>query len=215
MPAPVAVDVIAVLQGESLDLLACTGDVIDLDCAGVVPILAAMVDLAPPLGCFLVLGNHDLLDDPQYLIDAAKDHGITVLKNERIAIDRGPDRLHIAGIKWARTPSENACCVDEVCSKGEIDLLLAHNPKAFDAAAAHDVGMTLSGHTHGGQIALRNRPKANMAVAHRRSAGLYEQGESRMFVSVGVGSWFPLRINCPAELAVLTMRHDSPSCDGC
>lgn len=211
MPAAVAAQVVGRLKGETPDLLACTGDVIDLDASGVEPILAAMADVQAPMGCFLVLGNHDLLDDPEYLIDAAQDHGITVLENQRLSVGHGQEHLHVAGTMWARTPAENARCVDEVCGQGHVDLLLAHNPKAFDAAAAHDVAMTLAGHTHGGQIAVRNRPEANMAVAHRRSAGLYEHGDSRMFVSVGVGSWFPLRINCPAELAVLTMHHSPES----
>ena len=84
-------------------------------------------------------------------------------------------------------------------------VLLCHNPKGFDHAAEIGIPLTLSGHTHGGQIARRNKPDANMAFAHKRSAGLYETGDCRLFVTVGIGAWFPLRMNCPAEVVVITM----------
>ena len=69
------------------------------------------------------------------------------------------------------------------------------------------MALTLSGHTHGGQVALPRRPNTNLAISHRHSAGLFEIGDSRLFVTRGVGSWFPLRVNCPPEVAMLTMRH--------
>ena len=93
---------------------------------------------------------------------------------------------------------------------GRIDLLLSHNPKAFDQAARLGVPLTLSGHTHGGQIAHKNRPNANLALAmtHRRNAGLYEKGRCRLYVTVGAGDLFPLRMNCPAEIMLLRVhRH--------
>jgi len=89
-----------------------------------------------------------------------------------------------------------------------VDLLLAHNPKAFLHAADIEIPLTLAGHTHGGQIALKHRPNANLALSHRHRVGLFQQGPSRLYVTSGVGAWFPLRINCPAEIAIITMRHE-------
>jgi predicted MPP superfamily phosphohydrolase len=45
---------------------------------------------------------------------------------------------------------------------------------------------------------------ANLAVTRGYTAGLYEKNDSRLFVTVGVGAWFPLRVNCPAEVALIT-----------
>ena len=56
-------------------------------------------------------------------------------------------------------------------------------------------------------MALKTRKGANLSVALRYSAGMYERGDSRLFVTVGVGAWFPLRVNCPAEVALLTVRN--------
>ncbi len=69
--------------------------------------------------------------------------------------------------------------------------------------------MTLAGHTHGGQIAIKKRPNANLALTHRRGAGLFQSDGSMLYVTTGVGAWFPLRVNCPAEIAMLTVRHEA------
>ena len=55
----------------------------------------------------------------------------------------------------------------------------------------------------------KNLSNANLALAmnHRRNAGLYEQADSRMFVTVGAAALFPLRMNCPAEIAIITVRR--------
>ena len=112
----------------------------------------------------------------------------------------------VAGIGWASSAVACAKRVDRACADGA-DLLLAHNPKAFLHSADLGVPLTLSGHTHGGQVAIKNRPNANLAVTHRHRAGLFERGPSRLFVTTGVGSWFPLRVNCPPEMALITMRR--------
>ena len=74
-------------------------------------------------------------------------------------------------------------------------------------ATRQRIPLTLSGHTHGGQVALKGRPDRNLAVAHRLSAGFYEREGSALFVTTGVGSWFPLRVHCPPEVVVLEMRR--------
>lgn len=87
------------------------------------------------------------------------------------------------------------------------DLLLAHNPKAFHSAARRGVAVTLSGHTHGGQVAFPGRPKANISFAHRLTAGTYTRAGCTLFVSVGAGAWFPLRVHCAPEVVLLTVRR--------
>jgi predicted MPP superfamily phosphohydrolase len=86
------------------------------------------------------------------------------------------------------------------------DLLLAHNPKAFVGAVDREIPLTLSGHTHGGQVARRANRRHNLVFTHRLNAGHYHQGESHLYVTNGVGAWFPLRVNCPPEVAVVEMR---------
>lgn len=206
LPINKAIRIVEELGSEQPDIICNTGDLVDLECLDVSPVFDALVAIDPPLGNFLVLGNHDELDDPERLTGMARDAGVTVLRNATAKVLHNGRELSIGGIEWARTPALCQQQVDRALGDGQVDLLLSHNPKAFDQAVERRVPLMLSGHTHGGQIARKNRPDANLAVSHRRSAGLYEHGDSRLFVTVGVGAWFPVRMNCPAEVAIITMH---------
>ena len=205
MPIDRALAAVQMLESQSPDIVVCTGDVIDLDVHGAEPLFEAMANIKSPLGTMLVLGNHDELDCAVTVSSMATDAGIILLRDTRCTINHCGSKLHIAGIDWAKSQKKCSAKVDRVCNE-ETHLLLSHNPKAFRAAAKHNVPLTLSGHTHGGQLAFPNKPGANLAVAHRHSNGVYDIEHSRLFVTAGVGAWFPLRINCPAEVAVLNVQ---------
>ena len=76
----------------------------------------------------------------------------------------------------------------------------------FDAAAEAAVPLTLSGHTHGGQLMLNEQLGFGPAM-FRYWSGLYQRGQSKLIVSNGVGNWYPLRVNAPAEIIHLTLRR--------
>ncbi|MBL9150131.1 MAG: metallophosphoesterase family protein [Phycisphaerae bacterium] len=203
-----AVAVVESVAAIGADLVVCTGDVVDLDAEEAEPVLAALGRIAGPLGSLLVLGNHDHLDDPKRVVRVAEANGVNVLMDEAVMLGNNGARLHVGGVDWARTIRASARRVAKVWQKGRgLDLLLAHNPKAFVHAAKLGVPLTLSGHTHGRQFALRRRNPATPSFARRLNAGLYSRGESALFVTVGLGAWFPLRVNCPPEIAVLTVRR--------
>jgi predicted MPP superfamily phosphohydrolase len=85
-------------------------------------------------------------------------------------------------------------------------LLLAHDPRRLAEAAALDVQLVLSGHTHGGQVVL---PLAGAIAARRYPviAGVGTRDNTTMFVSRGVGTvYVPMRLNCPPDVSVLTLR---------
>jgi predicted MPP superfamily phosphohydrolase len=104
---------------------------------------------------------------------------------------------------WTRRPEDLARIVSK--SAGTT-ILLAHDPRRLTEAAALDIPAVLSGHTHGGQVVL---PGVG-AVARRRFPvleGLGSQKDTSIFVSRGIGTvYVPLRINCPPEVAVITLR---------
>jgi hypothetical protein len=88
---------------------------------------------------------------------------------------------------------------------GAFPILLAHHPHAFDPAIDAGIPLTLSGHTHGGQLMLNERLGAG-PIMFRYWSGLYQHGDSSLVVSNGAGNWFPLRINAPAEITHLTLH---------
>ena len=92
---------------------------------------------------------------------------------------------------------------------GETVILLAHDPRRLTEAAAFNVPAVLSGHTHGGQVVI---PGVG-AVARRRFpilSGLGSRENTSIFVSRGIGTvYVPMRINCPPEVAILTLKRPS------
>lgn len=205
MPVDRAVEIIDVLGAQKPDLIACTGDVIDLHAVGTDPVFRALGRATARLGTLLVLGNHDELDDRRTVIRLAERAGVRVLQNEAAEIANNGERLAVAGVNWAKRMKHCSVAVAAACAD-DTHLLLSHNPKSFRQAARLGVPLTLAGHTHGGQIAWKNRPNANLSLTHRHRAGLFERQGSHLFVTTGAGAWFPLRVNCPAEIAVITMR---------
>ena len=206
MPIERAIQAVELLAKQEPDLVVCTGDVVDLHVDGARELFEAMASIRPPMGTMLVLGNHDELDCANTLSSMAIDAGITLLRDATCQVQYEGNTLHIAGIDWAKSAKRCKQKVESICTN-ETHILLSHNPKAFKPASKLHIPLTLTGHTHGGQMAIKNKKGANLAVAHRYSAGEYERGDSRLFVTVGVGAWFPLRVNCPAEVALLTMRN--------
>jgi hypothetical protein len=205
MPVGRAIDAVERVGLLRPDLVACTGDVVDLEVAGAGPLLAAMGAMRAPLGRYLVLGNHDHLDDGAGLSALAERHGLQVVHGTVVSAGERAAPLLVGGIDWARTIRALDGMVDALpCAP---HLLLAHNPKAFHAAARRRIPLTLSGHTHGGQVAWKGRPRTNFSFAHRLSAGLYERDGCSLYVNVGAGAWFPLRLHCAPEVVVITVHR--------
>ncbi len=206
---------ITALEG---DLIAITGDFVDLSLSVLDDVLAAIGQLQAPLGVHLVPGNHDYLADGPALIRRFEKAGLPLLINRSVMLKHHDCRIAVAGIDWARQPDRLAKHVQTalrtIQKRSLIDftLLLAHHPNAFDAASPRGVDLTLAGHTHGGQVVLnhptqKNRQMRLGSLGNRYTHGLYQQGPRYLHVTSGVGAWFPLRIKCPPEVAVLTLQR--------
>jgi uncharacterized protein len=199
-----ALEVLETVRSLKPDLVACTGDVVDLniDC-GIEPVLESLGAIDAPLGSLLVLGNHDHLDSGRRLTRLARAAGVTALVDQNVRLRCG---LRVGGVDWGRSIRECSSRVGRVWrAAGGVDLLLSHNPKAFVAAARLGVPLTLAGHTHGGQVSLKRRTD-DVSFRRRLRAGVYRRDDSILFVTVGLGAWFPLRVNCPPEVVMITAR---------
>jgi predicted MPP superfamily phosphohydrolase len=192
------------VRAVNADLIAITGDLVDLSAHEAPLLFERLALLKARLGVFVVLGNHDHLDHPRAIARGARDAGLIPLVDDSVRAG-GRDGLLVAGIDWA---TSIPACAQRLrkCGSGRVDLLLAHNPKAFVAAEERGIPLTLSGHTHGGQVARRANRRHNLVFTQRLSAGHYHVRDSHLYVTNGVGAWFPLRVNCPPEIAVIEMR---------
>lgn len=187
------------------DLIVLGGDYVTYgDPNFVEPVAELLSPLRAPNGVFAILGNHD---DDREMPAALVKRGITVLKDQRTRLIIRGNGLEIAGLRfWTRRPPDIAKVL-----KGADDpiLLLAHDPRRLTEAAALNVPAVLSGHTHGGQVVLPGFG----AVARARFpivAGLGQRKKSSIFVSRGIGTvYVPVRINCPPEVALITLQRPS------
>jgi uncharacterized protein len=141
-----------------------------------------------------------------------KASGIPFLLDESAVISVRGSPIQLLGLSWTRAQERRneaiANSVRQLLTQRRPDsfsILLAHHPHAFDAAAEAGMPLTLSGHTHGGQLMLNEQLGFGPAM-FRYWSGLYARGESKLIVSNGVGNWFPLRVNAPAELIHITLR---------
>jgi uncharacterized protein len=104
---------------------------------------------------------------------------------------------------WTRKASDIGALVHH--SRGTT-ILLAHDPRRLAEAAALKIPLVLSGHTHGGQVVL---PLVGAIAAEKFPvvSGIGTRDRTTIFVSRGVGTiYVPVRINCPPEVAVLTLQ---------
>lgn len=184
------------------DLIVLGGDYVTWgDRAYVGPVAELLGALHAPNGIFAILGNHD--DDRDLPAALAAQH-ITVLRDARTTITIRGESLDLVGIRfWTRRAEDIARLVKGAQSTV---LLLAHDPRRLTEAAQVGIPGVLSGHTHGGQVVL---PGVG-ALARRNFpvlAGLGLRERTSIFVSRGIGTvYVPVRINCPPEVAVITLR---------
>ena len=112
--------------------------------------------------------------------------------------------MDLVGIRfWTKRQTDIAALMR---GAAPMTILLAHDPRRLTEAAALNVPLVLSGHTHGGQIVL---PMVGAVAAQKfpTIAGIGRRHRSTLFVSRGVGTiYLPVRINCPPEVAVLTLQ---------
>lgn len=86
---------------------------------------------------------------------------------------------------------------DSVC------VLLAHHPEFIDNGAEKNIALTLTGHTHGGQIGIFGHALLPM---FKYTRGMVVNDDSYGYVNPGLGSWFPFRLGCPPEITYFTLR---------
>lgn len=195
---------VALLQDARPDLVVLGGDYVSFgDRTFAAPVAERLAPLArAPHGAFAVLGNHD---DDRDVPMALQQQGFVVLRDQRTSLSLGGETLDLAGVRfWTRRPADLARVLSGASGT---TFLLAHDPRRLVEAAAFGVPLVLSGHTHGGQVLL---PGVG-AVAGRKFpvlAGVGRHGNATVFVSRGVGTvYVPVRVNCPPEVALLTLRR--------
>lgn len=204
------------------DVIVFTGDLENLHPDELRPQLSVLRQLHAKDGVFSVLGNHDYptyldCDDTtkSLLVSFTKQYerqmGWRLLLNEHQTIRRDSDSIVIAGMEnWGtlkRMPRKgDVKKTMEGVDKSAFVLMLQHDPTAWRQKILPEchAQLTLSGHTHGGQVSLFGWSPASLT--YEEWGGLYQEGSRALYVSTGLGSLIPFRLNLPGEIVVITLK---------
>lgn len=210
------------IEAQHADMVVFTGDLQNRHPDEVKPFLELLGRVKAPDGVYSVLGNHDYPDyletnDPFEISGltgrSVENHqllGWNLLCNSHHLVRRGSDSIVIAGMDndgEGRFPQ-----------KGDISQALSHiRREQFVVMLEHDptswrrkilphchAQLTLSGHTHGGQLNLLGWSPASLC--YQEYGGLYQIGERALCVTQGVGGAIPFRLGVPAEIVVITLK---------
>lgn len=202
------------------DLVVFTGDLINFSLGDLPVGIELLKGIKARHGVFACEGNHDLMQDGLAFRDHMNRASVGLLVDEAASLVIRGRRVQVTGLPWGASPSARGSSgnrrdvlhqslLERVSGKNDVDafrILLAHHPHAFDHAK--DFHLTLSGHTHGGQLMLSRSIGAGPSL-YRYWSGLYEKEGRSLCVSNGVGNWFPIRVGAPAEIIHLTLRAGS------
>jgi len=187
------------------DLVALTGDFVSHERQYIAPVAKVLGELKAPHGVYACLGNHDHWTDPEAMTRQLEKNNIRVLINEGFRLESTEAPFWLCGVDDHMVGKTDLAAALKGAFPDEFKLLLAHNPVIFRRAARAGVDLTLSGHTHGGQVRVRDNDQR--LIRRRRTAGLHRLATSHIYITRGIGTVvLPIRFQCPPEISVLELR---------
>lgn len=210
------------IMNQRADMIVFTGDLQNIEPHELPEHLAQLSRLKAPDGVYSVLGNHDYAvyqkadsatkaANCRLTCEYERRAGWQLLLNEHRTIRRGSDSLIVAGM-------ENWGVAKRMPHRGDVGktlaglqrsafvVMLEHDPSAWRARILPEswAQLTLSGHTHGGQLRLFGW--SPVSFTYDEWGGLYHEGRRHLFVSTGLGGLIPFRLGIAGEIVVITLK---------
>ena len=204
------------------DLVAFTGDLVNISPEEAEPFVKAMSSIHARDGVVSVLGNHDYCPykrnssaeqaarDLEYVKQIERRAGWRMLLNENIPVVRGGDTIHIVGVEnTGRPPFPSYGDLKGAMRglpEGGFKVLLSHDPTHWrdEVLPASDIQLTLSGHTHAMQLKVCGFSPSSLMYSEW--GGMYEHDGRMLNVSTGTGGNLPFRLGAWPEIVVVTLR---------
>ena len=133
---------------------------------------------------------------------------MTFLRHQAVKLQFGSQSINLVGVDYQRRNARYLQNVQPLVDLTSFNLLLSHNPDVFPVAAAQGFDLTLSGHTHGGQINFEilgnNVNITDFFTPYTK--GLYSQPTSSVYVTSGLGTiGMPVRLGAPPEITLIRL----------
>ncbi|MCB2203298.1 metallophosphoesterase [bacterium] len=210
--------IIELASAQKPDLVLITGDFSD-DAATYLDALRLAGEIPNRYGIYASIGNHEYFRGIRSIFRSYERGPIPLLLDSGTRVDVNGASLYLAGADDPRSIRNNPehfyeQTIDRAMRDAPSDafsILMSHRPTGFDRAAQSGIPLTLAGHTHGGQIGFNGRSLLYALNPEKYMWGLYEKGDSKLYVSAGAGHWFPYRLGCPTELPVYRLTRHAAS----
>ena len=221
-------NVVQLVQAQKPDLIVFTGDLVNYNADELDPFISELSRFKAPDGVFSIMGNHDYMTYIKWKTEAdqyrnicklrqnERKMGWTLLLNDHRILSRGTDSIAIAGIENDGNPpfpqhGDLAKALNGIPAKMDgkpfYKILLSHDPCHWQSSITEhtDVQLTLSGHTHGGQLEILGFAPLSLITKHW--GGLYQQGGQKLYVSTGIGEAFlTFRYGIWPQIDVITLQ---------
>lgn len=197
---------IKVANGLKPDMFVLTGDYVSHEREYIEPVAEVLGKLESEFGTHACLGNHDHWTDPELVVKSFRAAKISVLINEGIRFKARGAAFWLAGVDDYMVGKTDLPAALRGAFPDEMKMLLAHNPVIIRQAARSAVDLVLSGHTHGGQVKLREDEKQVFA-RRRLKNGLHQRKNTQIYITRGIGTVvLPIRYQCPPEISLIELR---------
>lgn len=188
------------------DMFVLTGDYVSHERKYVAPVADVLGRLRAEFGTHACLGNHDHWTDPELVTKCFRGAGINVMVNEGFRMTVRDAAIWLAGVDDHMVGKTDITAALRGSYPDEMKLLLAHNPIIFRQAVRYGVDLTFSGHTHGGQVKIRD-PQKRLLPKRKLSSGLHRRRNSQIYITRGIGTVvLPVRYQCPPEISLIELR---------
>lgn len=201
------------IRAQTPDLIVCTGDMVDsrrTDLAPAFALAEALTEIAPT---YYVSGNHELRLSNEMrnaFYDGLSARGVILLLNRTDTLTVRGCAITLIGLDDRNLEDDTLPQIADTLSQEPIRILLAHEPQAFPHYTEY-ADIIFSGHTHGGQIRLPfigGLAAPDQGLFPKYDAGEFQEGESTMFISRGLGnSLFPIRVFNRPEIVSVTVSN--------
>ncbi len=204
------------------ELAVVTGDFITSGRDPLPDCVQELAGLRAPLGVWGCLGNHEIYAGCEAeATELLRRVGVRILRRENAEILWRGQPLNLIGVDYQRTRGLDGrklpmlAGVEPLVRRDVPNILLSHNPNAFDRAAELGIEFTVAGHTHGGQINVEILESQLNAARFMTDyvAGMFSQTSpltlqaAHLYVNRGLGTvGAPVRVGAPPEITLLTLR---------
>jgi predicted MPP superfamily phosphohydrolase len=187
------------------DMFVLTGDYISHETAYIAPMAKVLGQLKSEFGTYACLGNHDHWTNAEMVTDLMRQENINVLINEGFRFAARGASFWLAGVDDYMVGKTDLRSALRGSFPDEMKMLLAHNPIIVRRAVRVEVDLVLSGHTHGGQIKIRNEEK-RILPRRKLKNGLYRRKDTQIYITRGIGTVvLPMRYGCPPEISLIEL----------